>query len=91
MGPAYVNYFASVLFASVTFALFFQYFHLYQGRVGMLLVILGSALAWAAAYTGALHSMSEGPWGKVSATCTTLTIVIILALLILAIRTALNG
>lgn len=91
MGPAYINYIASVVFASMTFALFFQYFHHNRDRISMLLVILGSSFAWAAAYTGATYSMHGAPWGTISAALTTAIIVVILSLLILAIRSAFNG
>jgi len=91
MGPAYINYIASVVFASITFILFFQYFAFHEDRIPMLLVIAGAGCAWGGAYCAATYQIYGGAWGALSSTLTALAVIIILILLALAIRTAFNA
>lgn len=92
MGPVYINYLASVVFASITFIFFFQYFSAFHDRIPVLFVIGGVGCAWAGAYCGANYYVDGSRvWGTFGLTFTALAVVIMLILFILAIRTALNA
>jgi hypothetical protein len=92
MEPAYINYFASVIFATLTLVLFFMYFLTLKSPTGMILVVLASGAAWASAYAGVYYVLSENVlWRVVAQTFLSVSVVIVTALIILAIRTRFYG
>lgn len=92
MGPIYTNYFASVVFATLTFILLFIFFRGNGDRVAMLLVIVGTGMAWISCYIGVLAAQLEARiWTYIAVGATAASVLIVFILILFAVRTFIHA